>query len=162
MHCRHACVTRTFAVVRWSRQRRAAARSLNRACSSAANANMHSKKVVVIGAGFAGISAARTLIAEAKVPIEVVVLEAGDRVGGRACTAGVINVAQSELLFRFRKGSARSALMQVPGCGRVELGATWFHGIHGNPLYEHAVQLGLMQRETSDQSGKSGLLAALP
>ena len=51
-------------------------------------------------------------------------------------------------------------LMQVPGCGKVELGATWFHGIHGNPLYEHAVQLGLMNRETSELSGESAVATA--
>ena len=53
---------------------------------------MPKKKVVVVGAGFAGISAARTLLAEARTPIDVVVLEANSRVGGRACTAEVINV----------------------------------------------------------------------
>ena len=91
----------TFAVVRWSRLRRAVAHPLTRACSRAANGSMHSKKVVVVGAGFAGISAARTLIAEAIAPIEVVVLEASERVGGRACTAEVITVWLVKLCPRF-------------------------------------------------------------
>ena len=44
--------------------------------------------------------------------------------------------------------------MQIEGCGKVELGATWFHGIVGNPLYEHAIQLGLMPRHEAGSSSK--------
>lgn len=44
--------------------------------------------------------------------------------------------------------------MQIEGCGKVELGATWFHGIVGNPLYEHAIQLGLMPRHEAEDSSK--------
>lgn len=44
--------------------------------------------------------------------------------------------------------------MQLEGCGKVELGATWFHGIVGNPLYEHAIQLGLMTRHEAEDSSK--------
>ena len=54
---------------------------------------MQKKKVVVVGAGFAGISAARTLLAESKVPVEVTVLEASSRIGGRACTREVTTYA---------------------------------------------------------------------
>ncbi len=50
---------------------------------------MQKQKVVVVGAGFAGITAARTLLEEAVSPLEVVVLEASSRVGGRACTTEV-------------------------------------------------------------------------
>lgn len=50
---------------------------------------MQKKKVVVVGAGFAGITAARTLLAEAAAPLEVVVLEASSRIGGRAHTMEV-------------------------------------------------------------------------
>ncbi|KAL0055945.1 hypothetical protein WJX82_006032 [Trebouxia sp. C0006] len=89
---------------------------------------MQKKKVVVVGAGFAGITAARTLLAEATAPVEVIVLEASSRIGGRAHT------------------------MELEGCGKVELGATWFHGIVGNPLYEHAIQLGLMTRHEAEDS----------
>ena len=45
-------------------------------------------------------------------------------------------------------------MMQIEGCGKVELGATWFHGIVGNPLYEHAIQLGLMPRHEAEDSSK--------
>ena len=44
--------------------------------------------------------------------------------------------------------------LQLEGCGKVELGATWFHGIVGNPLYEHAIQLGLMTRHEAEDSSK--------
>jgi len=44
--------------------------------------------------------------------------------------------------------------VQLEGCGKVELGATWFHGIVGNPLYEHAIQLGLMTRHEAEDSSK--------
>ncbi len=59
-----------------------------RACTTVC-ANMQKKKVLVVGAGFAGITAARTLLAEATAPLEVVVLEASSRVGGRAHTMEV-------------------------------------------------------------------------
>ncbi len=42
--------------------------------------------------------------------------------------------------------------MQLPGCGRVELGATWLHGLKGNPLYEYAVEAGIMS-QTAKQKG---------
>lgn len=41
--------------------------------------------------------------------------------------------------------------LQLPDCGRVEYGATWFHGIEGNPLYEHAVRLGLIDRKEAER-----------
>lgn len=62
--------------------------------------------VVVIGAGCAGIAAARALVAAGK---SVVVLEGGDRVGGRAHTA---------------------SLAGAP----FDLGATWLHQANENPL----------------------------
>lgn len=42
------------------------------------------RQVAVIGAGYAGLAAARTLLASPCV--EVTLFEASDRVGGRACT----------------------------------------------------------------------------
>ena len=64
---------------------------------------MQKKKVVVVGAGFAGITAARTLLAEATAPLEVVVLESSSRIGGRAHTMEVIlgEGTPSELLAAF-------------------------------------------------------------
>lgn len=62
--------------------------------------------VAVVGAGCAGIAAARALVAAGR---SVVVLEAGDRVGGRAQTA---------------------KLAGAP----FDLGATWLHQANENPL----------------------------
>ena len=64
---------------------------------------------VVIGAGVAGLAAARKLHAAHR---RVVVLEARDRIGGRIWTD-------------------RSS-PDAP----VELGAQWIHGIKGNPLVQ--------------------------
>eukprot|EP00208_Stichococcus_sp_RCC1054_P004285 CAMPEP_0206141490 /NCGR_PEP_ID=MMETSP1473-20131121/13113_1 /ASSEMBLY_ACC=CAM_ASM_001109 /TAXON_ID=1461547 /ORGANISM="Stichococcus sp, Strain RCC1054" /LENGTH=529 /DNA_ID=CAMNT_0053536087 /DNA_START=104 /DNA_END=1693 /DNA_ORIENTATION=- len=80
------------------------------------------KHVVIIGAGFAGLSAARHLLERSNGGVSVAVLEGGHRVGGRAHTA------------------------QLEGCGSVEMGATWLHGLAGNPLFDLAVQEGLMTR----------------
>lgn len=57
------------------------------------------------------VSALSDVISE----VQVTVLEAGTRVGGRACT--------------------------VEG---KEMGGTYFHGIYGHPLYEYAVSEGIV------------------
>ncbi|MDB5376919.1 MAG: FAD-dependent oxidoreductase [Rubritepida sp.] len=62
--------------------------------------------VVVIGAGCAGIAAARALVAAGK---SCVMLEAGDRVGGRAHTSGLLGAP-------------------------FDHGATWLHQADENPL----------------------------
>lgn len=62
---------------------------------------------IVIGAGVAGLSAAQILIAEGFTPI---VLEARDHVGGRTATD-----------------------RRWPDCP-IDLGASWIHGIDGNPV----------------------------
>ncbi|MBS7792981.1 FAD-dependent oxidoreductase [Roseococcus sp. SDR] len=62
--------------------------------------------VLIIGAGCAGIAAARALIARSQ---SCVVLEAGARVGGRAFTTQALGAP-------------------------LDLGATWLHQAHDNPL----------------------------
>lgn len=80
---------------------------------------MHTSDAIVIGAGIAGLSAARLLEAEG---LSVVVLEARDRVGGRVTTD-------------------RSA-------GRItDLGASWIHGIDGSPVAAAAAAFGMRTRE---------------
>ena len=63
-------------------------------------------RVVVVGAGVAGLAAAREL---ADAGAEVVVLEARDRIGGR--------------IFTDRSTGQP-----------VDLGASWIHGVRGNPV----------------------------
>lgn len=72
--------------------------------------------VAVIGAGIAGLSAARTVAAAGG---SCVVLEARDRVGGRIWTS--------------------DAWADLP----VDLGASWIHGTDGNPVYDEANRMGL-------------------
>ncbi|MET8829906.1 NAD(P)/FAD-dependent oxidoreductase [Streptomyces sp. NPDC004610] len=77
---------------------------------------------VVIGAGIAGLTAARLLTAAG---LRVTVLEARDRTGGRTWT-------------------------EVGPEGRtLDLGASWIHGVDGNPLAALAARLGLETREFS-------------
>jgi spermine oxidase len=100
-------------------------------------------KVVIIGAGFAGLAAGTTLCNNYKyTPTtentdsanqqqpqkfnteEVVILEASDRVGGRACTLPLSDILS------------------------VELGCTWIHGVgtieNPNPVLAVAAAAGLM------------------
>lgn len=76
---------------------------------------MVSKKprVVIIGAGMAGLTAANKLYTGSKQQLELAVVEGGSRIGGRISTAEF--------------------------CGdRIEQGATWIHGIEGSPVYKIA------------------------
>ncbi len=79
------------------------------------NAAHPSGPVVVIGAGAAGLGAARDLTAAGH---PVVVLEARDRIGGRVWTVDV-------------------------GDAAVDLGGSWLHGLRDNPLAEIASSLGI-------------------
>ena len=74
------------------------------------------KRVIVIGAGLAGLSAARDLQAAGA---DVVVVEARDRIGGRIWTS--------------------HHWPDLP----MDLGASWIHGVEGNPLTELADAAGV-------------------
>lgn len=74
-------------------------------------------KVIIVGAGMAGLSAAHHLIKNGCSDFKV--LEARRRIGGR--------IIQIDI-----------------GSDKVELGANWIHGILGNPVYELAMENGLV------------------
>lgn len=80
--------------------------------SPAADPDTH---VLVVGAGVSGLTAARILH---DAGVEVTVLEARDRLGGRTWTAEV-------------------------GPATVDLGAAWIHGTEGNPMSDFAAAAGL-------------------
>ncbi|WP_299869086.1 FAD-dependent oxidoreductase [uncultured Hoeflea sp.] len=77
--------------------------------------------VIVIGAGMAGLAAARDLAARG---LSVIILEARDRIGGRLWTS--------------------RAWPDAP----VDLGASWIHGTRGNPLTRLADDAGLRRIPT--------------
>ncbi|KAK9844063.1 hypothetical protein WJX81_003289 [Elliptochloris bilobata] len=87
------------------------------------------KKCIIIGAGYAGLAAARTLVGEGGDRLEVVVLEAGHRVGGRAHTES------------------------LGQCGYAEFGATWLHGVVNHPVYEAALRLKYMDGTEKERAG---------
>lgn len=82
--------------------------------------------VIVIGAGIAGLTAAQTL---QKQGYQVVVLEARNRIGGRIWTDRSLN--------------------QIP----LDLGASWIHGIQGNPLSQLVQDFKIRTLPTNYNSG---------
>ncbi|KFO22196.1 spermine oxidase isoform X1 [Fukomys damarensis] len=88
-------------------------------------------RVVVIGAGLAGLAATKALLEQGFT--DVTVLEASSRIGGRV---------QSVKL----------------GHATFELGATWIHGSHGNPVYHLAEANGLLE-ETTDGERSVGRIS---
>ncbi|XP_005320562.2 spermine oxidase isoform X1 [Ictidomys tridecemlineatus] len=88
-------------------------------------------RVVVIGAGLAGLAAAKALLEQGFT--DVTVLEASSRIGGRV---------QSVKL----------------GHATFELGATWIHGSQGNPVYHLAEANGLLE-ETTDGERSVGRIS---
>ncbi|MEM6926708.1 MAG: FAD-dependent oxidoreductase [Myxococcota bacterium] len=79
-------------------------------------------RVAVVGAGMSGLTAAHGL---AKAGVEVTVVEARDRIGGRLWSDDSLGAT-------------------------VDLGASWIHGPDGNPLTALADQLGLKRVPTGD------------
>ena len=78
------------------------------------------QSIIIVGAGMAGMSAAKTLSDAGK---EITVYEGRDRIGGRILT---------------------SSQLGVP----VDLGASWIHGTRRNPLTRLAQQAGMDTLET--------------
>ncbi|KAG5895279.1 hypothetical protein JTB14_015145 [Gonioctena quinquepunctata] len=85
--------------------------------AQAADNDVHNSKVLILGAGMAGLSAAYHLSKNGFTDFKI--LEARGRIGGR--------IVQIQL-----------------GNEKVELGANWIHGVLGNPVYELAMQHGLV------------------
>ncbi|KAL3368899.1 hypothetical protein AABB24_009613 [Solanum stoloniferum] len=81
-------------------------------------------KVVIIGAGMAGLTAANKLYTSAgsKEFIELCVVEGGNRIGGRIITSEFVG-------------------------SRIEMGATWIHGIGGSPVYKIAQEINSLHSE---------------
>ncbi len=86
------------------------------------------RRVVVVGAGLAGLAAARQL---ADHGVDVVVVEARDRIGGRVWPA------------------------RLPSGLQVDLGATWVHGADGNPLSALLRHHGLTWTRASTEDGEA-------
>ena len=78
---------------------------------------MEKLNVVVVGAGIAGIAAARTVGSDERFNVKI--LEASNRIGGRICSRVIDGVA-------------------------VELGATYIHGTTDNVIYDLCKQYGLV------------------
>ncbi|XP_010438275.1 PREDICTED: probable polyamine oxidase 5 [Camelina sativa] len=74
-------------------------------------------RIVIIGAGMAGLTAANKLYTSSNDMFELSVVEGGSRIGGR------INTSE----FSSEK---------------IEMGATWIHGIGGSPVYRIAKETG--------------------
>lgn len=81
--------------------------------------------IIVIGAGLAGLAAARKLKQEG---YSVIVLEARDRIGGRIHTS--------------------TKWPELP----LDLGATWIHGVKGNPITKIADEIKAKRLITSYES----------
>ncbi len=98
--------------------------SLFSACDNEVPKN--GKKVVVVGAGISGLAAATQLKNNG---FEVIILEAQDRVGGRLRSNRSLGIAFDE-------------------------GASWIHGIQGNPITTLAEKAGMKTFHTNDDSRK--------
>lgn len=85
-------------------------------------AKTQARTVGVIGAGVSGMTAAQALFEQG---YDVVVLEARNRIGGRVWTDNRLGLP-------------------------LDLGASWIHGINGNPVFELSRKLGVETEVTDD------------
>lgn len=99
---------------------------LTTACNKTSRSTQD-KKVLIIGAGISGLAAAKHLQANG---LQVTVLEAQDKVGGRLRTNRSLGIAFDE-------------------------GASWIHGINGNPITTLADQAGMHTVETIDDQAEA-------
>ncbi|MCO5553372.1 hypothetical protein L7F22_006893 [Adiantum nelumboides] len=80
-------------------------------------------RVVVVGAGMAGLSAAHRLHQACREAFDLTTLEGSNRIGGRIQTSSL-------------------------GGDQVELGATFIHGIKDSPVYDIAQRIGALSVDT--------------
>jgi monoamine oxidase len=99
---------------------------LTESCNKESN-DPKNQTVIIVGAGIAGLAAAKKLKEKG---FKVIVLEAQDKVGGRLRTNRSLGVAFDE-------------------------GASWIHGVTGNPITTLAQQAGMNTFETVDENRKS-------
>ena len=102
--------------------RRSLLASLSALLANPALGQAKGKSVIVVGAGLAGLSAARDLQAAGA---QVTVVEARDRIGGRIFTSRL--------------------WPDLP----TDMGASWIHGLDGNPMTKLAKESGATFIETS-------------
>ena len=96
-------------------------------CHAKDSINPKDKTVIIVGAGISGLAAAKKLKEKG---FNVIVLESQDKVGGRLRTNRSLGVGFDE-------------------------GASWIHGIDGNPITNLAQKAGMNTFETVDDSRKS-------
>jgi len=92
---------------------------------SQSGAGTREADVLVLGAGIAGLAAARTL---ADKGLSVIILEARDRIGGRIWTDSSLGLP-------------------------LDLGASWIHGVQGNPVAKLAKDFGVKTVATNEDNG---------
>ena len=85
------------------------------------------KTVLIVGAGISGLAAAKKLKEKG---FNVIIFESQDKIGGRLRTNRSSNITFDE-------------------------GASWIHGVNGNPITELAQQAGMNLFHTDDDSRKS-------
>lgn len=96
-------------------------------CNNENDNEPNGKTVIIIGAGISGLTAAKKLKENG---FNVIILEAQNKVGGRLRTNRSLGIGFDE-------------------------GASWIHGIDGNPITSLAQQAGMNTFETIDESRKS-------
>lgn len=87
--------------------------------------------VLILGAGAAGIAAARTF-QENDPNLRILILEAGDRAGGRIRSEPMVNTNPNDPVIL------------------TSAGAQWLHG-KGNPLYEYALKKNFVVEDGSEE-----------
>lgn len=98
-------------------------------------------KVIIIGAGMAGLSAANHLIKNGVDDFRI--LEARNRIGGRIVS---IDIGTQKVDFSTIPNVCviRNYIIFIYCFLQIELGANWIHGVLGNPMFEIAMANGLV------------------